>query len=119
MTSRSTHGYIGPNLVVHGRLSGKGLMSVDGRLEGDVEMQGELNIGNHGTVIAAVSADVVQVAGRLRGNVRASSEVLVREGGLIEGDVSAPRVGIDDGGGLHGGIQMDFELPEDVLEGGA
>lgn len=111
MTTRSTNGYIGPNLVIHGRLSGQGEIQIDGRLEGDLEVEGTVSVGPTGVVLAAASADVVEVMGHVRGNVVATTEVAVRDGGRIDGDVRAPRVGIDDGGSLVGGIEMDFELP--------
>ncbi len=110
VTTRSKAGYIGPNLVIHGRLSGRGEIVVDGLLEGDVTVEGVVKVGAVGTIKAAVEADVVDVAGVLKGAVTGMEEVAVREGGTIDGDVRAPRVAIDDGGALHGGIQMDFEI---------
>jgi cytoskeletal protein CcmA (bactofilin family) len=97
--------------MIHGRLTGQGELAIDGRVEGDLQVEGEIHLGSSGVVLAAVEADVVTVAGHLRGNVVATTEVAVRDGGRIEGDVRAPRVAIDDGGALHGGIEMDFDLP--------
>jgi cytoskeletal protein CcmA (bactofilin family) len=93
-------------------LSGRGEITIDGRVEGDVAVQGMVRVGPVGEVHAAVEADVVEVSGRLRGSVTGVEEVAVRDGGCIDGDVCAPRVAIDDGGLLHGGIQMDFDLPD-------
>jgi len=117
VTSRSKAGYIGPNLVIHGRLSGRGEITVDGRVEGDVAVEGIVRVGPVGVINAAVEADFVDVAGQLKGAVTGNEEVAVRDGGCIDGDVRAPRVAIDDGGLLHGGIQMDFDLA-DALDGG-
>lgn len=117
MTSRSKAGYIGANLVIHGRLSGRGEITVDGRFEGDVAVEGTVKVGTTGVVLAAVEAEVVEVAGHLKGRVTSTDEVMVRDGGTIDGDVHAPRVSIDDGGVLHGGIQMDFDLPDALSEG--
>lgn len=102
---------LGPNLLVHGRLSGKGDVVVDGRLEGDVAVEGTVTIGVNGVVVAAVEAETVIVDGVVQGNVRGSTAVAVRAGGRVEGDVRSPRVAIDDGGTLQGGIEMEFDLP--------
>ena len=110
MTNPPQTGYIGPNVVVHGRLSGTGELAIDGKLEGDVVLQGDLTIGGTGKVVAAVQATVLAVAGELRGNVNVTDEVIIHDGGLIDGDVRAPQVAIEDGGALSGGIEMDFEL---------
>jgi cytoskeletal protein CcmA (bactofilin family) len=98
-------------------LTGKGEIQIDGRLEGDLALDGVLSVGADGVVLGAVEADVVDVAGHLKGNVVAVEEALVRAGGQIDGDVRSPRVGIDDGGSLHGGIDMGFDLPMDSREG--
>jgi cytoskeletal protein CcmA (bactofilin family) len=100
--------------MVHGRLSGKGDIVVDGRLDGDVALEGSVTVGPSGIVVASVQAGTVVVDGVLKGNVHAASAVAVRAGGRIEGDVRAPRVAIDDGGTLHGGIEMEFDLPEEA-----
>ena len=103
-------GYIGPKLVIRGRMSGAGDLAIDGKLEGDVSVQGAVEVGTSGVVMAAIEAERVSIGGHVRGPVLASDEVVVREGGRLEGDVRAPRVGIEDGGELHGGIDMDFDL---------
>lgn len=113
MTHRSDTGYIGPNLVIHGRLSGEGELYVDGRIEGDLVVEGSVDVGATGVVLAAVEADRVSIGGHVRGPVTAGDEVAVRDGGRLDGDVRAPRVAIEDGGALHGGIDMDFDLTED------
>lgn len=76
-----------------------------------------MEIGATGVVMAAIEADRVWVGGHVRGPVTATDEVAVREGGHLSGDVRAPNVAIDDGGALHGGIDMDFDLPEPRREG--
>lgn len=113
MTQRSATGYIGPNLVIHGRLSGRGELYIDGRIEGDLAVEGSVEVGATGVVLAAVEADRVAIGGHVRGPVTAGDEVAVRDGGRLDGDVRAPRVAIEDGGALHGGIEMDFDLSGD------
>lgn len=111
MTDRSTAGYIGPGLVVRGRLSGEGALHVDGRFEGTMELEGNVEIGAGGVVESPVGAGRVTVAGLLRGDISATEAVAIQPGGRVEGDVRANRVAIDDGGALHGCIHMDFDLP--------
>lgn len=75
-------------------------------------MEGELSVGESGVVVATVEAARVEVVGQLRGNVLATDEVAVRDGGLLEGDVRAARIAIDDGGALVGRIEMDFDVDD-------
>ena len=112
MTTRPAEGVIGPQLVVRGRLDGKGELRVDGVLEGEIELDGTLTVGADGTVVGPVRVRAIEVSGEVHGPVQASDAVAIRAGGRVQGDVRAPRVAIDDGAALHGGIEMDFDLEE-------
>ncbi len=110
MTIERTAGYIGPGLVVRGRLFGEGDVVVDGSFEGELAIAGRAAVGPAGRVKAPVSAALLTVEGRVDGDVSAA-EVIVREGGRLHGDVQAASVGLADGGAIHGTVTMDFELP--------
>lgn len=112
MSANTTDGYLGPGLVVRGRLSGQGALRVDGSFEGEVHVDGTLTIGAGAQVSAAVKVENLLVAGALRGNVTAAGLVHVLGTGQLEGDVRAPGIEMDDGGTLHGSIVMDFDAPE-------
>ncbi len=111
MSDTNTPGFIGPELVVRGRLTGEGDLCIEGVFEGELQLQGNLRVGGRGRVRGPVMARWVAVEGRLEGDIDAG-EVLVREGGRLVGDVRAPRVGLEDGGALLGTVEMDVELPE-------
>ncbi len=111
MTDANIPGYLGAELVVRGRVSGEGDLTIEGSFEGELNLQGDLRVGGRGRVRAPVIARRVAVEGRLEGDVEAA-EVIVREGGRLVGDVRAPRVGLEDGGALLGTVEMDVELPE-------
>ncbi|MFW5921572.1 MAG: bactofilin family protein [Polyangiales bacterium] len=114
VTQRAHVGYIGPSLVVRGRLTGDGDMQIDGRFEGDIDIEGHLAVGRDGRVTSPVRAGSASVDGRLRGDVAVGDALAVRESGRVDGDVRASRVAIDDGGVVRGGISMDFDLPDDL-----
>lgn len=112
MSSRSAEGVIGPQLVVRGRLHGKGDLRVEGVLEGELELDGSVAVGPDGTLVGPLRARAVEVDGEVHGDVHASESVAIRAGGRVQGDVRARRIAIDDGAALHGGIDMDFELDD-------
>ena len=111
---QKTLGYLGPGLIVRGRLSGEGDLTIDGRLDGELDVSGEVHVGERGIVSAPVHAGALVVSGDVKGSVVARGAVAVRDGGRILGDVRAQRVSIDDGGALHGGVEMDFDLPDEL-----
>lgn len=105
-------GSFGPDVVVHGRLSGKSdSLRIDGVLEGELDVDAAVSVGPEGLIAAPISVASLEVEGEVRGDVRARGAVTVRAGGRLVGDVRARRIAIDDGGSLQGGIEMEFELP--------
>ena len=111
VTNRRSDGILGPDLVVHGRLEGKSDLRIEGVFEGVVHLDGELTVGPGARVRAPLEVGQLQLEGELVGGVRARESVAIRAGGRLIGDVSAPRVAIDDGASLQGGVDMDFDLP--------
>ncbi len=111
MTSRRLDGSIGPDFVVHGKLSGKSDLRIDGNFEGEIDVDGAISVGPESSVSATLRVGSLEVEGEVRGDVSASGAVTVRSGGRLIGDVTARQIGIDDGGSLQGGIDMDFDLP--------
>jgi len=113
VSSRRLDGTIGPDLVVHGRLSGKSDLRIEGIFEGEIDIDGTVSVGPDGAVRAPIQVGSIEIEGEVHGDVTARGAVALRPGGRLLGDVRARAVGIDDGASLQGGIDMDFELPEE------
>lgn len=108
-------GSLGPDLVVQGRLSGKSdSLRIDGVLEGEVDVDAAVTVGPDGRLNAPTRVRTLDVEGDVRGDVTALDAVTILPGGRLAGDVRAKRIAIDDGGSLQGGIDMDFDLPEEA-----
>ena len=111
MTSRRLDGTIGPDLVVQGALGGKSDLRIEGVFEGEIDVEGAIQVGPEGSVTAPVRAASIEIEGELRGDVTASDRVAILPGGRLIGDVRARRIAVEDGGALQGGIEMDFDDP--------
>lgn len=110
-------GSLGPDLVVQGRLSGKSdSLRIDGVVEGEVDVDAAVTVGPDGRLSAPTRVHSLDVEGEVRGDVTATGGVTIHAGGRLSGDVRAKRIAIDDGGSLQGGIDMDFDLPEEEGE---
>ena len=106
MSAGEADTYIGPDLLVQGKLLGVGRVRIEGRLEGEVVIQGVLTVGASARILAPVTADAVSVAGEIVGSVEALTLVEVHAGGRIDGDVKAPQVTIDEGGQVTGSVEQ-------------
>ncbi len=98
---------IGKSIVVKGELSGKEDLTIEGRIEGKVDLSDHvLTIGPNAKLKAQVSAKSIVVIGEVTGNVAASERISIREEGSVEGDIAAPRVAIAEGATFRGSIDM-------------
>ena len=98
---------IGKSVLIKGELSGSEDLTVEGQVEGRIELeQHVLTVGPHGRIRAQIFAKVVVVLGEVLGNIKASDKVWIRETGAVEGDIFAPRVAIAEGARFRGKIDM-------------
>jgi len=99
---------IGKSLHIKGELSGNENLTVEGKVEGKITLNGySVTIGQNGLVIAEIHAKSVVVGGQVRGNITADENVEVAATGTVLGDVRAPRVVLADGAHFKGSIDMD------------
>lgn len=106
---------IAQSLVIKGKVSGSQDMTVEGFVDGTLELgQNVLTIGPTGKIAAQVFAKAVIVLGTVAGNITASEMVEIREGGSVHGDVVSPRVAIADGADFCGSVDMQKEGVQSV-----
>jgi cytoskeletal protein CcmA (bactofilin family) len=98
---------IGKSVVIKGELSGSEDLTIEGQVEGKIELrQNVLTIGPNGKIKAQVFAKSVIVLGEVIGNVTASEKVDIRDNGSVDGDLVSPRVAIAEGAHFRGSIDM-------------
>jgi cytoskeletal protein CcmA (bactofilin family) len=98
---------IGKSVVIKGELNGSEDLTIEGHVEGKIELKDHvLTIGPNGKIKAAVFAKSVIVLGEVNGNVTASEKVDIRDGGSVDGDIISPRVAIAEGAHFRGTVDM-------------
>jgi cytoskeletal protein CcmA (bactofilin family) len=98
---------IGKSVVIKGELNGSEDLTIEGHVEGKIELKDHvLTIGPNGKIKAAVFAKAVIVLGEVNGNVTASEKVDIRDGGSVDGDIVSPRVAIAEGAHFRGSVDM-------------
>ena len=107
MSERTSVVGIGKSIVIKGELSGNEDLTIQGRVEGKIDLnQNLLTVGENGKVKAQIVAKTVVVIGEVLGNVTAVEKVSIQEKGAVDGDISAPRVAIAEGAHFRGSIDM-------------
>jgi cytoskeletal protein CcmA (bactofilin family) len=98
---------IGKSVVIKGELTGSEDLTIEGHVEGKIELrQNVLTIGPNGRIKAQVFAKSVVILGEVTGNVTATEKVDLRDNGSVDGDIAAPRVAIAEGAHFRGSIDM-------------
>jgi cytoskeletal protein CcmA (bactofilin family) len=98
---------IGKSVVIKGELSGSEDLTIEGQVEGKIELrQNLLTIGPNARIKAQVFAKAVVVEGQVHGNISAGERIDIRDKGVVEGNLTSPRVAIADGAHFRGSIDM-------------
>jgi cytoskeletal protein CcmA (bactofilin family) len=107
MAAENGSARIGKTVVIRGEVKGGEDLTIDGRVEGTIQLaDNRLTIGPNADVAADLSAKDILVMGKVKGNVLATGRVELRAGCLLEGDVKAMRLAIEDNAVLRGKVDL-------------
>jgi len=108
---------LGSGISIQGRITGDSDLTVEGSVEGEIAIQGDLMIVAGAQVSGSVQAGVVTVEGSLEGDVVASGPVHAAAGSTLRGNVKGEAFSMDEGAMVAATVSSDFELPEELREG--
>ena len=98
---------VGKSITIKGDISGDEDVLVEGKVEGKVDLpENQLTIGASGICEATVNAKTVIITGRVAGDVTGIERVEIQASGVVDGDVRAPRLVVEEGAILNGTIAM-------------
>jgi len=106
---------LGSGARVRGRVSGSGDFRVEGHVEGDVSVSGNLAIEEGGSVTGDIGASAVEIAGGLTGDVAARGPVTIRASARVLGNMAGAEVSLEEGASFSGRIEAEFDLPAELL----
>jgi cytoskeletal protein CcmA (bactofilin family) len=98
---------LGPSVVVKGEIHSREDLTIEGEVEGTVEMAGyRLTVTTGGNVRASVRAKNIDVLGTVQGSVEASDKVYIRKGAQLLGDIQSAGLVIEEGGTMQGKVDL-------------
>ncbi len=107
-STRQATAAIGPSIIVRGDITGEEDLMIQGRVEGTLQLpQNDLSVGPDGKVRADLRALNIKVEGEVIGDLHGTEKVVVKRSAKVEGNISAPRVVLEDGCRFKGAIDMD------------
>jgi cytoskeletal protein CcmA (bactofilin family) len=109
---------IGPSIHIDGDVRGEEDLLIEGEVSGTVQLKNNsLTIGPQGKVRADVYAHSIYVDGYLEGDLYGSERVNVRKSATVRGNITSPRVSLEDGAKFKGAIEMDPQAAQNVVGG--
>lgn len=97
---------IGPGMKVVGDCVTEGTLRIDGVVEGSVQAGKAVVIGKDSLVIGDISTQDAVIGGRVQGRITAESRLELQATCVVEGEVYARRIKLEEGGQVYGTIQM-------------
>jgi cytoskeletal protein CcmA (bactofilin family) len=99
---------IGPSITIKGELIGAEDLLIQGRVEGRIDLRKHnITVGKSGRVKADLFGLSITVEGEVEGNLFGAEQVVVRQSGVVQGNITAPRVSLEDGSKFKGSIDME------------
>jgi cytoskeletal protein CcmA (bactofilin family) len=107
---------IGPSIHIDGDVRGEEDLLIEGEVSGTVNLKNNsLTIGPNGKVHADVYAHSIYVDGLCEGDLFGSERVNVRKSATVRGNITSPRVSLEDGAKFKGAIEMDPQAGQNVI----
>jgi cytoskeletal protein CcmA (bactofilin family) len=100
--------WVGKALLIQGKIISTENLTIDGRVEGTIELgDHSLTIGAGASVQADLVAQTIVISGAVAGNVLASVKVDLHDTASVHGDISAPVILMADGAVVTGKVDIE------------
>lgn len=85
------------DVEIKGTLKFSGEMTFDGKVDGDINSEGTLNLGDNAVVKGTIDVGSVVVRGKISGNIIAKDKIELKAKTELFGDVRAAKLVIEEG----------------------
>jgi len=97
---------VGAECSFEGRLSTKGTIRIEGEFKGEINIDGNLFIGESGRIVGNINSTNVFIAGNVEGNVNTTGQLRIASSGKLFGDVSISNFILDEDAIFEGSCKM-------------
>lgn len=90
------------DVEIKGKLRFANTLIIDGRIEGEVNSEGDLTVGENATIVGNLNTRSVTVFGKVEGNINVTDRCELKRSATLHGDVSAGKLAIEEGATFMG-----------------
>ena len=88
---------IGADLEITGTIKGSGSVRIDGKLEGELNCNGDAAVGKDAKIKGNLTVTSATIEGTINGNVTAKDRIELKSSARVTGDIRAKRLSVEDG----------------------
>jgi cytoskeletal protein CcmA (bactofilin family) len=89
-----------------GKLSFKNTVRIDGTFSGEISSDNTLIVGESGQIHATIDSVCVVISGLVEGDIKASDQIVLHKTAVVNGNLDAPAIMMEEGAQLNGGVRM-------------
>ena len=98
----SNKNILSSDVEIKGKLRFANDLIIDGRIEGEVNSEGDLTVGENAQIDGDIKTRSVVVFGKIKGNITVSDRCELKQNAELEGDVIAAKLAIEEGAAFMG-----------------
>lgn len=96
---------VGPGMRVNGDCETEGTLRIEGMVEGTVRAGKAVVVGKDGVVEGDITTQDAVIGGRVNGSIIAESRLELQATCVIDGEIRARRIKLEEGGRVNGNVQ--------------
>jgi cytoskeletal protein CcmA (bactofilin family) len=85
------------DVEIKGNIKFSGELALDGKLDGDIQTDGTLNLGDSAVINGHITAQSVVVRGKVHGHITAKEKIDIKAKAELFGDIRASKLVIEEG----------------------
>ena len=98
--------HLGKGSRVEGKLTFEGSVKIDGHIEGEIQAQNSVIVGEAAVINAQINAETIVVKGKVTGDITARKQVELRSPAKLTGNITTPSLVIHEGVVFEGHCSM-------------
>ena len=95
--SNSSRNVLSSDVEIKGNIKFTGELTFEGKLDGDIQTEGVLNLGDTAQVNGSIAAQTVVVRGKVNGNISAKEKIEIKSKAELFGDIRSSKLVIEEG----------------------
>jgi len=99
-------GILSSGVSIKGSVKFEKELHIDGSVEGKIDSNGRLTIGEHAKIKGEIQTKSVVVDGTVEGNILAAERCELRAGCTVHGDIESPRLVVDEAATFIGSAKI-------------